>query len=317
MAGTSKRHGHIRDGTTLTDYAPEEIERGYSINLGVANAEWMDCKINLIDTPGYLDFHGEAIAGLEAADGVLLCVSANSGVEVGSEKMFRAAVQRRDPVLFVATLMDKEHANFDRIYQQIKTRLTNKVIPVEMPIGAGAGFKGIMNLFTRKAYMYKPGTKTGEYEEVDIRQIARSFAILHDVIEAISATATQCSSATSRGEIVRDEAIRGMKEAMSAATVPLFCVSAELTYGIGALMTAIVQLCRRRMRERLRFKGAVVTRGDIPRCDRPFCAHVFKTSAGPHVGDVSSFRIFPHSGARLGGLTRRGDAREGKPLSVP
>ena len=300
VAGTSKRHGHIKDGTTLTDYAPEETERGYSINLGVAFAEWMDSKINLIDTPGYLDFHGEAIAGLEASDGVLLCVSANSGVEVGSEKMFRAAVQRRDPVLFVATLMDKEHANYDRTYQQIKSRLTNKVIPVEVPIGAGAGFKGIMNLFARKAYMYKPGTKTGEYEEVEVPadQQATFNRYYNELIEAISATDdTLLERYLDGAEIGRDEAIHGMKEAMKRGDLfPLFCVSAELTFGIGALLTEIVQLMPSayEMEEIHAFKGAVGgTTLEIHAVDeKPFVAHVFKTYAEPHIGDVSFFRVF-------------------------
>src|SRR5437764_2162540 len=135
VSGASKRHGAVKDGTSLTDTAPEEIERGYSINLGVAHAEWLGTKINLIDTPGFLDFQGDAVAGLAAADGALCVVSANSGVEVGTERMFREAVKRRDPVLFVVSMMDKEHADFDRIYQQIKTRLSSKVIPAKLPVG--------------------------------------------------------------------------------------------------------------------------------------------------------------------------------------
>ena len=125
VSGSSKRHGSIKEGTTLTDYTPEETERGYSINLGVAFAEASDTKINLIDTPGYLDFQGDALAGLAAADGALVVVSATAGVEVGTEKMFREAVKRADPALFVVSMMDKENANFDQIYQQIKQRLTS------------------------------------------------------------------------------------------------------------------------------------------------------------------------------------------------
>src|SRR5215218_4895258 len=135
VSGTSKRHGSVKDGTALTDTAPEEIERGYSINLGCAYAEWMDTKVNLIDTPGYSDFVGDAIAGLAAADGALVVVPATFGVEVGTERMFREAVERKDPVLFAVTMLDKENASFDRTYQQIKDRLTSKVIPVEIPIG--------------------------------------------------------------------------------------------------------------------------------------------------------------------------------------
>src|SRR5437763_2899666 len=158
VSGASKRHGSVRDGTALTDHTSEEIERGYSINLGCAYAEWQDTKINLIDTPGYLDFQGDAIAGLAAADGALCVIGATAGVEVGTERMFHEAVSRGDPVLFVVSMMDKEHAHFDAIYRQIKERLTSKVIPVEIPLGEGAGLRGVMNLFTQKAYGYKQGT---------------------------------------------------------------------------------------------------------------------------------------------------------------
>src|SRR3569833_1622874 len=151
VSGSSKRHGSVKDGTALTDHAAEEIERGFSINLGCAFAEWQDTKINLIDTPGYLDFQGDAVAGLAAADGALYVIPATSGVEVGTERMFHKAVARRDPVQNDNTMMDKEHADFDRIYQQIKTRLSSKVIPVEIPVGAGADFHGVLNLFTRRA----------------------------------------------------------------------------------------------------------------------------------------------------------------------
>src|SRR6186713_1452318 len=163
VSGSSKRHGSVKDGTALTDHTAEEIDRGFSINLGCAFAEWMDTKINLIDTPGYLDFQGDAVAGLAAADGALCVIGATSGVEVGTERMFQEAVSRGDPVLFVVSMMDKENADFDEIYQQVKTRLTAKVIPIEVPVGEGPSFHGIVNLFDRKAHVYARGTKTGAY----------------------------------------------------------------------------------------------------------------------------------------------------------
>src|SRR5215207_4678174 len=180
-AGSSKRHGAVRDGTSLTDFSPEEAERGYSISLGAAYVEWMNCKINLLDCPGYLDFQGDALAGL---------VAATAGIEVGTEKMFREAVRRDDPVMFVVTMMDKEHADFDAIYRQIKDRLTSKVILVEVPLGEGATFRGVMNLFTQKAYVYPKGAKSGEYEEADIptEERARFDRYRQELVEAISAT---------------------------------------------------------------------------------------------------------------------------------
>jgi len=300
VSGATKRHGSVKDGTALTDYTAEETERKYSINLGVAYAEWMDTKINLIDTPGYLDFQGDAIAGLAAADGALVVVSATAGVEVGTEKMFREAVSRGDPVLFVTSLLDKEHASFDRTYQQIKERLTANVIPVEVPVGEGPDFHGILNLFSKKAHLYKRGTKSGEYEEVDIPADYRSQfdRYYQELIETIAATDDSLLERYLEGnEISDEEAIAAMKEGMKRGAIfPLFCASGELTYGTLALLTKIVELMPSAydMEELHAFKGA---EGDHTveihaKDENPFAAQVFKTHIEPHVGEVSLFRLF-------------------------
>mgnify|MGYP003288813525 CR=1 FL=1 len=174
---------------------------------------------------------------------------ATAGVEVGTEKMFREAVDRGDPALFVVTMLDKEHASFERTYQHIKTRLTSKVIPVEIPIGEGAKFRGVINLFARKAYLYKQGTKSGEYEEQDIPadEQGRFDHYYQELIEAISATDdTMLEHYLEGAEIGRDEAIQGMKEAMKRMDLfPLFCVSADSMIGVRALLTEIAQVIRR------------------------------------------------------------------------
>jgi elongation factor G len=308
VSGSSKRHGSIADGTTLTDTAPEETERGYSINLGCAHAEWMDAKINLLDTPGFLDFQGDAIAGLAAADGALCVVSAAAGVEVGTERMFREAVSRRDPVLFVVTMMDKEHADFDEIYAQIKAKLTNKVVPIEVPVGEGADFHGIVNLFDRRAHVYTRGARSGEYEETDVPDEVRPQfdRYYSELIEAVASTDDGLLERyLEGGEIGRDEAIRAMKDAMGRMELfPLFCVSSTNNYGTRAVLSTIVELMPNayEMEELHAFTGA---EGGQPveihaTDDAPFAALVFKTQSEPHVGDVSIFRI-------LSGAARNGD----------
>ena len=188
VAGTSKRHGSVKEGTALTDYTPDEIERKYSINLALGVAEWMNTKINLIDTPGYLDFTGEALAGVWAADGALVVVSATGGVEVGTEKVWDYGEQRGVPRMFFVSLMDKEHAEFEKVYRQIKQLLTPKVIPVEIPVGEGQEFHGIINLFSQKCHLYKMGSNAGEYEEVDVHgeYRARFEQYSTDLIERIA-----------------------------------------------------------------------------------------------------------------------------------
>ncbi len=298
VAGSSKRHGNVTDGTSLTDYTEEEIARQYSINLALAYAEWMDTKLNLIDTPGYLDFTGDALAGVWAADAALLVVGGTSGVEVGTEKVWEYAERRRIPRMFFVSMLDKEHADFEKVYQDIKDHLTGKVIPIEIPVGEGADFHGIVNLFSRKCHMYKPGTKTGEYDEVDVpaeyRERLERYS--QELIETIATTNDDLLERyLGGGEISRDEAIAAMKKGMAAGELfPLLCGSGTLTYGMRALLTKLVQLVppptERPAIEAETPDGKPVT--VEPSDDGAFVAQVFKTVSEPHVGDVSIFRVW-------------------------
>jgi len=300
VSGSSKRHGSVKDGTALTDFDPEETGRGFSISLACAHAEWMDTKINLLDTPGYSDFQGEAIAGLHAADGALVVVSATAGVEVGTTRMYNEAIDRKDPVLFVVSMMDKEHASFDSVYDEIKSKLNQRVVPVEVPIGEGMEFHGILNLFDKKAHIFKRGTRSGEYEETDVPAENKELfdKYYEQLIEGIAATDDVLLEKYLGGEdITRADALNAMKEAMKRQELfPLFCCSSDLTYGTQALLTKIVELMPSayEMEELHAFAGS---EGDqtveIHATDKgPFAALVFKTHSEPHVGDVSFFRTF-------------------------
>lgn len=306
-AGATKRRGAVRDGTALTDFTPEEVERGFSATLGCAFAEWAGCKVNLLDAPGYLDFQGDAVAGLAAADGALVCVSAAAGVEVGTERMFREAVRRADPVLFVVTMLDKEHADFDAAYASVRDRLTGRVVPVEVPLGEGAGLQGVMNLFTGRAYVYRDGGagRAGEYDEVDVPAEARPRydRYREAMIEAVSATDDVLLERYLEGaELGRDEVIAGLKGAMKRGELfPLFCCSADRMVGVRALLAELVQLMPSayEMEEVHAFTGAEGSQTVEIHADdaRPFAALVFKTHAEPHVGDVSYFRVLQGSAA--------------------
>ena len=327
VSGSSKRHGAVKDGTALTDFDPEETQRGFSISLACAHAEWMDTKINLLDTPGYSDFQGEAIAGLHAADGALVVVSATAGVEVGTKRMFDEAIERKDPVLFVVSMMDKEHASFDGVYDGIKSELTSKVIPVEVPIGEGADFHGILNLFDRKAHLFKKGTRSGEYEEVDVPAEHQELfdKYYEQLIEGIAATDDVLLEKYLGGEsIERADALNAMKEAMKRQELcPLFCCSSDLTYGTQALLTKIVELMPSAY-EMEELHGFVGSEGDEmveihANDDAPFTALVFKSHSEPHVGDVTFFRTFSGSlsnGQEVYNATR-GHAEKMAHLAIP
>ncbi len=296
VAGTSRRHGRIKDGSTLTDTSPDEIERQHSISLGMACAEWMDTKINLLDTPGYLEYLGEVVAALSVADSALVVLSATAGVEVGTEKVWELCDHYHLPRMLVIAAMDTENANFARVYEDVREHLTPRVVPVEVPVGDGKGFHGIVNLFSGHCHEYKPGSK-GEYELVQVPpELADAVKQYSDqLLEAVAATDDGLIERYLGGEeIPRAEFTAAMKNAVvSGAVVPLFCCSSDLTYGTRTLMKEIVEL----MPSPVEAPLPAVTEGSA--ADAPLLGRVFKTVSESHVGDVSYFRLY------------RGDLRNG------
>ncbi len=302
VSGSSKRHGSVIDGTSLTDYTQDEIERKYSINLALAHAEWRDTKINLIDTPGYLDFIGDAAAGVYAADAALIVLGASAGVEVGTEKVWEFAAERGIPRLFFVSLMDKEHADFEKVFEDIRDHITPKVIPIEIPIGEGSDFHGIINLFSRKCHMYKKGTKTGEYDEVDIpSEYQAKFDKYSEVLtEHVAEIDDELIERYLEGEeISTEEALAATKKGMAEGRIfPLLCGSATLTYGMRAVLTKLKELVPAPTEIAPR-SGAIWGSAEKVELqandDGPFVGQVFKTVSEPHVGDVTFFRVWSGS----------------------
>jgi elongation factor G len=278
---------------------PEEAAHGISIQCTPAYAEWQGTKINLLDTPGFLDFTHEAKAAVRVADAALVVLGATSGVEVGTERVWEYCEDRGIPRILFVSMMDKEHADFEKVYQDVKEHLTEKVIPVEIPIGQGEDFHGIINLFSERAHLYKKGTETGEYEEQDIpEELAAKFEEWEtELQETLATTDENLLEHYLEGEkITRDEAIEAMARAMARGElVPLFCGSSVHSYGMRALLRKIVEL----------FPSPDQTGGEVAKRvgldqevevgshdDQPFCALVFKTTTEPHVGELSYFRVF-------------------------
>jgi elongation factor G len=299
VAGTSKRHGNVDDGTAITMHTPEETAHGISLQLTPAYAEHMGTKINLLDTPGYLDFSGETLSAVRVADSAIIVVSATSGVEVGTERVWRYCEERGIPRIFFVSDMDKEHADFEGVFNQIKERLTDKALPVEIPVGEGADFHGIINLFSERAHIYKKDTVTGEYDETDIPDELkdREAQWETELQETLATTDEKLLEAyLEGGSISREEAIEAMALGMSRSEVfPVFCGSAKLTYGMRALLKKIVELCPSPAESRPEIASRAGLDQEVEvhaTDDDTLAALVFKTAAEPHVGELSFFRIF-------------------------
>lgn len=297
IAGSTTRRGSVESGTAHTDFTPEEHDHGISINLAIARAEWMDSKLNLIDTPGYLDFFGEVEAGVRVADGALVVVSATTGVEVGTERVWEAAGRRALPRIVFIAMLDRENASFQKTFEQIKTNLSADAIPVEVPIGSGDGFRGIVNLFSNRAHIYREGSDKGEYEEKEIPQELLSTVDTYRerMIETIATTDDELLEAYLEGEeLDRDRVLSAMAAAMRRGELfPVFCGSGSSGRGVRAVMSKLVEL----MPSPSEIGPVVARSGDEilelkPDDSSPFTAMVFKTTQEPRVGELSYFRVF-------------------------
>ncbi len=325
-AGTSTKRGNVDAGQALTMTTPEEAAHGITIQCTPAYAEWKGHKINLLDTPGFLDFTHEALAAVRVSDAAVVVVGSTSGVEVGTERVWQYCEDRGIPRMLFVSMMDKEHADFDKVYADIKENLTEKVIPVEIPIGEGADFHGIINLFSERAHEYKKGTETGEYTEADIpEELQAKFEEWETELQETLATTdeTLLEHYLEGGRITREELIEGMARAMVRGDlVPLFCGSSVHSYGMRALLSKMFEL----FPSPDQAGGEVGTRVGLDQevtisaqDEESFAALVFKTMTEPHVGELSFFRVFSGSVANGSDVinAESGEREKLNHLSVP
>ncbi|MEZ7893502.1 MAG: elongation factor G [Candidatus Wallbacteria bacterium] len=176
-SGAIDRMGKADAGTLTCDFDPEEAKRKASISVATAPLEWKDVKINIIDAPGYDEYVGEAIKATKAADAALITVSADAGVEVGTEKAYDYAENEQLPRVFFVNKMDKENADFDKTFEAISEKLTKKIVAVTVPIGKAANFKGVVDLIKMKAIMFSADGKTAKEEAIpaNMADIAKNY----------------------------------------------------------------------------------------------------------------------------------------------
>src|SRR5947209_5157503 len=165
--GATTRLGRIEDGTTTTDFDPDEIERKHSISAAIAYVEWKNSKINLLDTPGFGIFVMEARGALRVADAAAVVVSAVTGVEVTTERVWKFADEYELPRMIVINKMDRERASFSRTLDALQKKFGKEVVPIQIPIGEEHDFTGVIDLVAMKAYKYA-ADGSGKFDFVDI-----------------------------------------------------------------------------------------------------------------------------------------------------
>jgi len=289
-AGAITRLGKVDNGTTTSDYDPDEIKRKISINLAMLPCQWQKTKINLLDTPGYSDFVGEVKAAMRVSEGAVIVVCAASGVEVGTEQVWAYSEEANLPRLIFINKMDRENADFYRTVDELQTKLGAKCIPVQLPIGAQDNFEGMVDLLTMKGYS-DSSMKECEIPS-SLQEQVNSFR--EKVVEAAAEVNDRLIEKYLGGEeLTLEELSAGLREAtISGRVVPVLVGSALKNIGANSLLDAINSFLPSPKEREVTLAGDSAKKTIELSLDAPLAAFVFKTSADPYVGKLTYFRVY-------------------------
>ena len=285
MSGASERMGRVEDGTTASDFDPEEIRRKASLNSSVVPVEYEGIKYNLIDAPGLFDFETGAAEGIMAAESVLICVSGRSGVTVGAEKAYQLALKNNKARMIFVTKADLENADYFKILEQMKIKFGPSVCPCVVPVRLDDGTVAYINLFSQKAFKYEGGKQV----QIDLPDIGHRF----------------------EGLITTEEIVQGMASGVRSGQItPVFCGSAVNAQALDMLLYNMNVLL-----PGADTASAVGESGGEPveiTADpaAPLCAYVFKTVADPFVGKLSFIKVLS---GKLTATSNAVNARTGQP----
>jgi len=282
------RLGKADEGTTTSDYDPEEIKHKISINLTVLPCECRGTKINLLDTPGYSDFAAEVKAAIRVSEGALVLVCAASGVEVGTEQVWAYCQEAELPRIILVNKMDRENADFFKVLNEIQARFGAKCLPLQLPIGAHNDFQGIVDLIEMKGYT---GTAAKE-EEIPSSLQAQVESFREKLIEAaVEADDDLLEKYLGGEELSLDEIKNGLRQAVTnGLVVPVLATSALQNIGIGRLLDAVSNYLPSPKERGVAVDGKEDAVEPVQ--DAPLAALVFKTTADPYVGKLTYFRVY-------------------------
>ncbi|MBQ8356668.1 MAG: elongation factor G [Clostridia bacterium] len=290
LSGKIDRRGKIADGNTVCDFDPEEQKRGLSISAALAHVEWKDIKINIIDTPGDPDFVGEVGQALRVAGSAVIVVDGKSGIEVGTELAYNAAVDAGVPRVFFINKCDDPEYQFAKSFYELHDKFGNTLCPVFIPCQVGKEI-AMIDLISGKAYTYdKESGKRSEVEFTDeMKEMVNQYK--DAFYEAIAATSDELMEKYFAGEeITREEATLALHEGIIAGTItPVYCGSATKMWGVIAMMDAIAESFPRFTAKKVeKYENGDTV--DIDVNGEP-AIFVYKTVADPFVGQMSFFKV--------------------------
>ncbi len=310
-SGASSRVGRVEDGTTVSDWDAEEQRRGISINLSVVPVIFNDIKLNLIDTPGYIDFSGEVIGALEVAEAGLVLVDSVAGVEVGTELAWDLLDTAKKPRMVFINKMDRENAGFKRVLEDLTSTFSGRIIPFQIPIGSAENFRGVVNLVDMKAYM----GKNGDVAEIPAEVLDEVNAARQVLVDSAAETDDDLIMKYLEGEpLTEDEVRHGLHDGVrQGKIIPVFCGTATGNIGLYSLIRAMTSYVpapnEGSIACTLHGEPSEVTSSE----EGPAVGYVFKTIVDRYVGRMNYIRAVNGTIKKDDHLT---DTRTGKDVRL-
>jgi elongation factor G len=292
LGGVIERRGTIGGKNTVSDYRPIEQENGNSIFSTVLYTEFLNKKINIIDTPGLDDFSGGVISSLYATDCAVMNINVQNGVEVGSEIHFRNAEKVNKPLILVINGLDHEKANFDKSLEMMKDRFGSNVIVVQYPVNEGVGFNAVIDVLKMKMLQYQKDGGAAKVLDIPADQKQKAEELHNALVEkAAESDESLMELFFSNDTLTEEEIMKGIaKGLLVRGMFPVFCVSSKNNMGVDRLMEFIVSEAPSvtDMPVPINSKGAQVK----PNPAGPGSVYVFKSSIEEHIGEINYFRVY-------------------------
>jgi small GTP-binding protein domain len=290
-SGVIKRRGTVEAQSTVCDYFPVEKEYGYSVFSTVCNLEYAGKKLNIIDCPGSDDFCGGAISALHVCDTAIITLTANGGVEVGTQNNFRMAENAKKPVVFLVNKCDHENANIDRTIEGLKDNFGNKVVVLQYPVNPGGGFNSAIDVLKRKMLVWKAEGGAPELKDIPAEEQAKAEELLAQVMEkAAEANDELMEKFFDQGELSIEETVEGIRGVFKdGGILPVICASATRDMGVRRLMEFLGEMAPSvaDAPKPVSVDGKEV----VADAAAPTSMFIFKTSVEPHIGDVNYFKV--------------------------
>ncbi len=292
-AGLTDRMGRVEDGSTVTDYDPEEAKRTISISAAVAPFEWKGSKVNIIDAPGFFDFYGEVFEAMTLADSALIVVGAVSGPVVGTEKAMDMCKKSKKPRMLIVNQMDRENANFMKTYTAITDKFGPSAVAIQLPIVDGGKFKGYVDIVTMTGKLFDgKGVKDAD---IPAGLKADAEALREALIESAAESDETLMEKYFEGETLsQEEVVAGLRAGMrDGGVTPVCCCAAQPNIGVFTLMDNLLDYMP--TADQVPPRAAVnVKTGEAQEVkpDGKFAAMVIKTVADPFVGKISIFKVY-------------------------